>query len=572
MTTSSTARRLGTDVAARVAAEQLNALAGERGAELLVRDIEWSGPVGMTLPDEPAVQAACGIMQVHGRAAGQPQRLGVDYASVLAGVLATQGVLAASIARVRGTRLTSVRTSVGEAALLAVQQYLAADTADDDWVEPWEPGARPPFTTRDGVRFELETLYAEGWERFWRALGAGRTAIIEGWRPFQQRFATASGCLPAALFDTVRAVDYESVVAAATPTGVSVLPLRDGPAPPADVPACTFRMLPGTARKPDTETRGPGPTGQAPLDGIVVVESTRRIQGPVVGHVLRMLGAEVVRIEPPGGDPMRGIPPMSGDCSARFRALNEGKRVVELDIKSTAGRRAVHELVADSDAFVHNWAPGKAEQLGLDAEDLARSRPGLVYAWSSGWEPLHWPEQPLGTDFLVQAHSGLGAAVYPAGEPSAPSLMTLTDILGGLVCAQGVLAALLEQVRTGRGSRMDSSLFSASGVVPRPAVRPVWTELDRPLRTEDGYLVLPSAAGPDTVAAGLGIASGTTPEVIAARLRERTTDFWRARLAERGLVATQVCTDLRQLAHDPRFAAALARDTHVFPLPPWEFS
>lgn len=231
----------------------------------------------------------------------------------------------------------------------------------------------------------------------------------------------------------------------------------------------------------------------------------------MVGHVLRSLGAEVVRVEPPGGDPMRGIPPMSGDCSARFRALNDGKRVEELDLKSAAGRRSLRELVARADAFVHNWAPGRAERSGLDAEDLARSSPGLVYAWSSGWAPLDCPDPPLGTDFLVQAHSGIAAAAQRPGEPSAPSLMTLTDVLGGLVCATGVLAALLRRWRTGCGVRVDSSLYSAAGVLPRPVRGRPSGEL---VATLDGHLALPEGSPVD-------------PD----RLREGTTEHWLRRLA-----------------------------------------
>jgi len=561
VTLSPTAR--SSDVAARVAADQLGALVAERAPDPLTPEIDWAGPVGHPLPDENAVQAACGIMHVHGRAAGAPQRLGVDYASTLAGVLGTQGVLAASIARVRGARITEVRTSVAQAALLAVQQYLAVATSDDDWAEQWQPGRRPPFTSRDGVRFELETLHAEGWGRFWNGLGADRDAIAAGWWPFQQRFSTATGALPQPLHDVLRTVDYATVAAVAAHTGVSALPVRESPAPPADVPACTFRQLSTSSAPP------PVRTGDEPLNGMLVVESTRRIQGPVVGHVLQRLGADVVRIEPPGGDPMRGTPPMAGDCSARFRALNDGKRVVELDLKTSAGRQAARELASEADAFVHNWAPGKAEEFGLDAETLSGDRPGLAYAWSSGWAPLAGPDQPLGTDYLVQARSGLAAANYPADVPPAPSLMTLTDVLGGMVCAQGVLAALLGQVRTGRGYRVDSSLFSAAGTVPRPRQRQVWTELDRPLPTADGHVVLPRGLDTATLLAAAGTAE---PPAVAARVREHPTAFWQQRLADLGSTATPVCTDLRELADDPHFARALTHQPFAAPKHPWEFS
>ncbi|GAB2669951.1 hypothetical protein GCM10027271_32620 [Saccharopolyspora gloriosae] len=522
--------------------------------------IDWSGPVRAPLPDEAAVQAACGIMHVHGRAAGLPVALGVDYASVVAGVLAAQGTLAAAIARARGAHRTEVRTSVAQAALLSVQQYLAvADVDPDD--DPQRPeGVRPPFTTSDGVRCELETLDAEPWLRFWRALGADKPAIAHGWWPFQQRFGTARCALPAELHEVIGRTRYAEVRAAAADSGVAVLPVREDPSSPWEVAAGTSAPLPAAP------ARDWGVPAGAPLEGFVVVESTRRIQGPVAGHVLRMLGAEVIRVEPPGGDPMRGLPPMAGDCSVRYRSLNDGKRTVEVDIKSAAGRRELNDLVAGAEVFVHNWAPGKAAQLGLDADDLVRASPGLVYAHASGWGDAAGPNPPLGTDFLVQAGSGLAAALTPPGTPAAPSLMTLTDVLGGLACAWGVLEGLLRRVRTGEGSRVDTSLLSAASLVPRPARRPApWSG---PLRTEDGFLVLPREIGPDIAKAVFDSEAGD----LVDRCRTRRTEIWTRRGAEVGVDLTPVCTDLRSLSTDDRFRAALGRAEHLFPLPPWEFS
>ncbi|RMI25212.1 CoA transferase, partial [Streptomyces triticirhizae] len=233
--------------------------------------------------------------------------------------------------------------------------------------------------------------------------------------------------------------------------------------------------------------------GPLPLAGLRVVEATNRVQGPLAGHVLRLLGAEVLRIEPPGGDPMRGLPPFSGHCSARFAALNAGKTAVEADLGTEAGRRTAAELAAGSDVFLHNWPPGRAERLGLDAADLWRARPELVYAAASGFgDAFGHATPPIGTDYLAQAHAGLAAALRPAGEPPTPSLMTLTDVLGGVLSAHGVVAALLRRATSGRGARVDSSLLSAAALVPRPAARAVWTPLDRPLRTADGWLALPA--------------------------------------------------------------------------------
>ncbi|GAA2796592.1 CoA transferase [Saccharopolyspora taberi] len=467
-------------------------------------EIDWAGPVGLPLADETSVQAACGIMHVHGRAGGRPAALAVDYASATAGVLAAQGVLAAGIGRARGLAVARVRTSVAQAALISLSQYLAAATADDP-EEDHAPGT-PDLRSADDVRFEMETLDAMDWLRFWTSLEADPGAVRRGWRPFQQRFATAACALPESLRAAVGARDFGAIAEAARNAGVSVLRVREDTEHPTRVSPWKLTKL-GTAGTPARVA-----PLRLPLEGLTVVESTRRVQGPMAGHVLSLLGADVVRIEPPGGDPMRGIPPMAGDCSARFSALNAGKRVVEVDLKTAPGE--VRELIADADVFLHNWAPGKAAQLGLDAEDLARVNPGLVYAWASGWGDEFGDAPPLGTDFLVQAHSGVAAALGRS-----PSLMTLTDVLGGLVCAQGVLAALLGRLTRGEGARVDSSLYSAAGLIPR-------TRSNREvLFTEDGYV------------------AGRTP----------------------------VCTDLRALASDPRFSPALKHEGHVFPVAPWEF-
>jgi crotonobetainyl-CoA:carnitine CoA-transferase CaiB-like acyl-CoA transferase len=481
----------------------------------------------LPLVDEHLVQAACGIMHVHGRTRGEPTPLAVDYATSVAGVLAAQGVLAAEFARRRGNPVHAVRTSVAQAALLSVGQYLASASADPPDL-PDASGAPPPFVSADGVRFEVETLRAEDWQRFWHAVGAAEEALRQGWPPFLHRFATAVCPLPAALHEALGRLPMGDILAAGAATGVSVVPMAEH----APVPPWTFTPLPG--RRPVSVSDA---DATAPLRGVRVVESTRRVQGPLAGHVLALLGADVLRIEPPGGDPARAVPPLTGDVSARFAALNAGKRVVELDLTTSAGRTAARELAEDADVFLHNWAPGRAAAWQLDAADLAAVRPGLVYAAASGWGQRLGTEPPIGTDYVVQAYSGLAAALSPPDEPAAPSLMTVTDVLGGLVCAEGVLAALLRRT----GNRVDTSLLSAAGVVPRRR-----GEFRRPLRTADGAVAL---AGP--------LPPGVTADQPTAHLL--------ARLLAHDVPAVAVTTDLGALATDPRFADALHR-------PPWEFT
>ncbi|NUT96876.1 MAG: CoA transferase, partial [Saccharothrix sp.] len=385
--------------------------------------VTWAGPVDLPLRGELDVQAACGLMHVHGRRFGRPTRLGLDYASITAAELADLGAVAVALARTRGLALRAATTSAAQAALLAVSQYLAA-------AEPvrHEPGG-PPFVSGDGVAFELEALDAEVWQRFWRALNVPLPAIAAGWRPFLHRFATATCPLPPDLTAATARTPIDVLENLARTTGTTLVRVSDRVID--DLPAYRLTDL---GQAPPASA---GASGELPLSGLLVVESCRRVQGPMAGHLLRLLGATVVRVEPPGGDPARGVPPLAGDTSARFLALNHGKATVEIDLTTVAGRLDLLDLLADADVFLHNWAPRKAAAWALRPADVARVRPGVVYAHASGWGDALGPNPPPGTDFVVQAHAGVP-----------PSLMTLVDVFGGVVAAHGVVAGLLRRART----------------------------------------------------------------------------------------------------------------------------
>ncbi|WP_210584067.1 CoA transferase [Streptomyces sp. GESEQ-35] len=510
---------------------------------------------GEAATDEATVQAVTGIMAVHGRRDGAPRGLAVDYAATATGILAVQGLLAALLARARGEgHISDVEVSAERAGLLAVSQYLAAAGAEEDEAAELAPGG-PPFASADGTVFELETLDPGVWASFWRTLGAPDEAIRQGWRPFQFRYATACAPFPQTLHDAVRANTWQQIRQAAEASGADTCPLGsiaeraaeyDGAAP--------WELTPHHA----TYTSR-GTTESLPLAGFTVLEAGRRIQAPLAAHLLGLLGAEVIRIEPPGGDPLRGMPPACSGVSARWLALNRGKKAVEVDIKSAADRERLREMAADADVFLHNWAPGKAAQLGLDHEDLAAANPALVYAYTSGWAD-RLPGAPMGTDFMVQARTGVGEAVRPADEPPAPSLMTLLDVLGGLLGAEAITAGLLLRERTGHGVRVDSSLLGAADVLTSPARARAAQGLDprgpagfrRPPRTTDGWIALA-----DHAAIPYDVSELSTGQVLE-------------RLHGRGLAAVPVVTDLADLLS----SGPIKRDAHGAPAvpTPWSFA
>jgi hypothetical protein len=329
-------------------------------------------------------------------------------------------------------------------------------------------------------------------------------AVGRGWSAFQLRYTTGTCLLPEEFGLRTRKLTYRQMAAVGEATGVAVVPLRVGRS--TGVSESPWRITPAGGPVVSPLPLAPG---ALPLHGLTVVELTRRLQGPLASHLLGLLGARVVRVEPVGGDPLRGVPPLVGPVSARFHALNRGKEVVEADPRSADGHRTIRELLGSADVFLHNLAPGKAEAYGLGAARLLAEYPGLVHAYASGWGELFGEHAPFGTDYLVQAQSGLAALVTPAGQPATPTLLTVTDVFGGLTSAVGVLAALLARAETGLGQRVESSLWSAACSLLATAAPPGPTDL-------------PSAA----------------PSELAA---------------------------------DPRFAAALHRDGCVLPRTPWEF-
>ncbi|MFU9037587.1 MULTISPECIES: CoA transferase [Streptomyces] len=519
--------------------------------------------------DEATVQAASGMMHVHGRRDGGPRGLAVDYAATCASVLTVQGLLAALLSQARGgSGATEITTGADRAALLTLSQYLAAANAPEAEAVPSAPGG-PPFTAACGTRFELEALEPAPWARFWRALDAPEEAIRSGWPTFQFRYATACAPIPQALHRTANEAAWPRIREAAAASGAEVCALRALAERTAEaIPDAPWTLTPYPGKTGPPSTARPLPADALPLSSLTVLEAGRRIQAPLAAHLFGLLGADVVRIEPPGGDPLRGMPPCTSGVSARWLALNRGKRAVEIDIKSPAGQAELRELAADADVFLHNWAPGKAEQWGLGADRLASVNPRLVYAYTSGWAG-RLPDAPMGTDFMVQARTGAGEAARPADEPPAPSLMTLVDVLGGLVGAEAVLAGLLLRERTGRGVAVESSLLGAAETLTAPALRRAAEGQDprrpagfrRPLPTADGWV-----APADHSARPAG--------AEAARLRDMTTDEAIAALRAQGRPVTAVTTDLATLPEDPRLHGAFTRDAHgslVVPSP-WRFA
>ncbi len=198
-------------------------------------------------------------------------------------------------------------------------------------------------------------------------------------------------------------------------------------------------------------------TAPTPLAGITVVEFTHMVMGPAVGHILAGLGAEVVRVEPIGGDSTRRL---LGSGAGYFPMYNRGKQSICLDLKSADGLGVARDLCANADVLVENFRPGALDRLGLSYDALARANPRLIYCSEKGFLPGPY-EQRTALDEVAQMMGGLAYMTGPPGRPLRAGASVI-DVTGGMFGVIGVLAALEERHRTGRGQKVVASLFETT--------------------------------------------------------------------------------------------------------------
>jgi len=207
----------------------------------------------------------------------------------------------------------------------------------------------------------------------------------------------------------------------------------------------------------------PPSTTRLPLEGVLVVALEQAVAVPFATRQLADLGARVIKIERAGaGDFARGYDTTVLGQASYFIWLNRGKESIELDLKSPAGQEAMAALLARADVFVQNLAPGAAERLGLGAAGLLARHPRLICCSVSGYGPDGPYAAKKAYDLLVQCEAGL---LSVTGTPEAPCKagISVADIAAGMYAYSGVLTALYERERTGRGSSFAVSLLDALG-------------------------------------------------------------------------------------------------------------
>ncbi len=333
-----------------------------------------------------------------------------------------------------------------------------------------------------------------------------------------------------------------------------------------------------------------------PLQGVRVVDLGHVMAGPVCGRLLGDMGAEIIKVEPPGGDPSRTfVASDDGSGAEAFAMLNRGKRGIVLDLKTDGGRRALRRIVDRSDVLVENFRPGVMDGMGLGYDQLRAGNPGLVYCRITGFG-AEGPLAPLGGfDLIAQGITGLmsvtgegpGRAPVKCGPP-------LTDITAGILGALGVVAALHARSASGAGQRVDTSLFQAgvfqtlwhgaialaTGEAPGPlgSAHPLAAPYQA-FRTADGWITIGGSnqATWERLAGALGrealirdprfltnrdrlehrVALG---ELLQESLMTRGTEAWLLALSAAGVPAGPVLSVVEMLEHPQSAATGMVLD------------
>jgi crotonobetainyl-CoA:carnitine CoA-transferase CaiB-like acyl-CoA transferase len=327
-----------------------------------------------------------------------------------------------------------------------------------------------------------------------------------------------------------------------------------------------------------------------PLEGCRVVELAHIMAGPVCGMMLADMGAEVIKVEKPGGDDTRRmLPPDIQGEPAAFMMMNRNKRGLALDLKLDSGKAALLRLLDRADVVIENYRKGTMEKLGLGYETLKARNPGIIYCEVSGFGRSGPYAERGGFDLIAQGMAGLMSITGEGpGRPPVKVGAPVTDITAGILAAMGVSAAYARKLQTGEGQRVDTSLFEAgiihtywqSAITFATGVSPGAMGSAHPLnapyqafRTADGWINIGAAnqnnwerlvtilgqpelgADPRFLTNDKRMANRAELETaLNAVFAARTTEEWLARLERGGLPAGPVLS-IAEMHQDPQARA-----------------
>ena len=200
------------------------------------------------------------------------------------------------------------------------------------------------------------------------------------------------------------------------------------------------------------------------LENIKVLDLSRVLAGPYCTMILGDLGAEVLKVEAPGGsdETRKWGPPFKNDVSAYYLSANRNKKAITVDLKSEEGKEIIKKLVRESDVIINNFKTGTMDRFGLGYDTLLELNPGIVYCSITGFGETGPDRNLPGYDFIIQAMSGLMSITGTKESGPQKSGVAIVDVLTGLYACIGIQAALLERVQSGQGQKLDISLYDSA--------------------------------------------------------------------------------------------------------------
>lgn len=468
----------------------------------IICDIQAFGSsqgLGSGVAGEWEIQALTGLIDTTGWPDAPPIPIAIPVVGYLAGINAATGILAALRLRQRDGIGKDVEVSMYDSAFVAMNAYLAGilTGAVDNrgrvgnrhtTVSPWNS-----YATRDGsiqicagnqiqwkalcdvmARPDLLTRYPTQGSRL--DCVQELDAEIETWTS-RRTTAECEGSLRTAGIAAAAVISIGSypedpnlihrnmVADVETPDGTTKV--AGTPFPLCGSPAVTPTSVPavGAGRKEALElparqvmsTPKTSPTAGQPLEGLRVIELGQYTTAPMCGRLMAHLGADVIKVEKPGGDEQRGWVPMHHGISETFWLNNIDKRGLSLDLHTSSDRDIFARLLNSADVLVENNKPGTLAKFGFSADNILNLKPDLIYCAISGFgADTLYPRRP-GFDTVIQAASGFMAAVNPWGEP-VKSGFSAADVVGAQFSLLSILAALQSRERTGRGQFIDMSM------------------------------------------------------------------------------------------------------------------
>lgn len=524
--------------------------------------VSGEGMQGAAGPElaEPLLQALGGAMAVTGAEGGPPEFIRVPIVSLSAAVIGASAILGALRVRRRDGSGQVIDLSLIGAA--ADQLRLHMPLLEPGQEQAFRQGCRHPiccpwnaYRAQDGWVVICSSSDAQ-WQALLGVIGRAEVradaslaraaqrraridevdAMVQGWVGGRTAAATVAAVaavgipagevarVPQVLANPVLRRRGAVITSGGMPAFGTALGLRRSPVRYAMLPDAPGGVPALPAATPQAATALPAarPVTTAaamPLAGLRVIELSRYTAGPLAGMVLAGLGAEVIKVESPGGEETRRWQPQYDGVSGYFLNHNLGKRSVTLDLRNAEGARALAALVADSDVLLQNLRPGVMDKIGLGAAAATARQPRLIHATISGYG-LDGPDDPA-LDTVIQAVGGLIALVGES-EPPCRVGFSIADQISGHLTALVVLAAVIERDRSGRGQIIDIAMADAIAWLTQLA----WPDGDGAIgptsrwQAKDGFVV--AAADEASVRAALAGAGAslTRAEWVAACARQ----------------------------------------------------